>query len=305
MSAAERAAATTKEDTMSTSVRRRLRRLSIVAATTLGCGLLVAPAAPAHALTGATVVATPSVVNSLNKSATATCPPNTKVFGAGAKILDGLGNVHISDLVPADDLLSVRAEGAENDNNFATDWQVIAYAICGPEVGNMERIEVPDDDNGTSDSPRTTVAECDNNRVIYGTGWQLSGAGGNVFIDAARVDQVADPIDVAVTAYEDANYAANWDLTAYAICGDPDVPVYVEYDFSTYAADPYHEVDVQCDPGYTVTGIGGALNGDSGDNLMDRLQPSTSLRKATVAGRINGTPNIDWGVDVFAICAGV
>jgi hypothetical protein len=168
----------------------------------------------------------------------------------------------------------------------------------------MERVEVPDDDNGTSDSPRTTTAECDPGQVLYGTGWELDYAGGRVFIDAARVDTVnPDPTYVNVTAYEDSNYAANWDLTAYGVCGDPDVDVEVEYDAHAYGQDAAQEEDVQCDSGYTVTGIGGSLNGDSGDNLMDRLQPSTSLRKVTVGGRINGTPDIDWALDVYAICA--
>src|SRR5262245_372978 len=130
------------------------RAVATLAATTaVGAGILVGTAAPAYAMDGATTVVTPSVFSSVNKSAVAECPTGTSLFGAGGRIVDGLGEVQITDIEPAADLLSVRVEGGEN-GNIATDWQVIAYAICATPVADMEWVEAPSTDNGSSDSPR-------------------------------------------------------------------------------------------------------------------------------------------------------
>lgn len=282
---------------------QQLRRITLAAAAALVGALIVAPAAPAHAIAGTTLVATPSDFTSAAKSVTATCPANTVVFGAGAKIVDGLGNVLISDLVPDATLTSVRAQGAEN-GTMNTAWQIIVYAICGTAVPNMELVEEPSLDNGTSRSPRVAIAECDAGQALYGTGFKLDGAGGEVFIDSVRPDAALTTNTVG--AYEDNNYAPNWDLTAYAVCGDPVANMSLEYDTSSYDTDPTHTSDVECPSnGSTLTGIGGYLVGASGDNLMDRLQPNTGLRKATAGGRANGVVGISWGQDVYAICAGV
>lgn len=68
------------------------------------------------------------------KGATATCPNGTVLFGTGAELLNGGGQVKIDDIAPNGSLstspTSNRVVAMEDADGTAEDWQVKAYAIC-------------------------------------------------------------------------------------------------------------------------------------------------------------------------------
>jgi hypothetical protein len=287
----------------------RTRLLGLAATTGLVLtATLFATAAPAHALAGATLVATPSLSTSSAKSATAFCPPDTKVFGAGAKIVDGDGNVHVTDIIPAPNLLSVTAHGTEN-GLYLLNWTVIAYAICAPEGNHsLYLVTQPSTVDGTSTAPRSAFAFCDHNPgdVLFGSGFQLNDAGGEVFIAEMEPDVGLLGEFVEVEGREDGpNITRNWDLTAYAICGQP-AGATVDWmsATSTFDSDRHHSATTaDCPAGSTVTGIGGKVSDSFDDVMQDRFSVNDLMTATTATGREDGNNILgDWSETAFAIC---
>jgi hypothetical protein len=268
---------------------------------------LFGTAAPAHALSGATLVATPSLPSSVAKSATASCPPNTVVFGAGAKIVDGGGSVHVTDIIPDPNLLSVTAHGTEN-GQYLPDWRVIAYAICAPPGNHAPyRVTAPSAANGSSVAPRSAFAFCQSGEVLFGSGFELNNAGGDVFIVEMEpeVSSLGDEF-VEVEGREDGpNVTRNWDITAYAICGQP-AGATVDWISATSALDSdatNSATTAECPAGSTVTGIGGKVSDNFDDVMQDRFSVNDLLSATTATGREDGNNVVgDWSETAFAIC---
>jgi hypothetical protein len=95
----------------------------------LGGAMTVFASPASAAVPGLQIVTAQSASNSVSpKSATATCPANKRVIGAGAEINGGLGDVVIDDLRPGP--TTVVATGDEVGSGITGNWQVRAYAIC-------------------------------------------------------------------------------------------------------------------------------------------------------------------------------
>ena len=78
-------------------------------------------------------VASTSVSNSSNKSATATCPAGKSLVGLGGELSGASGEVVIDDYTPNELLTSATVTGNEAidlDGAYAGNWTVTAYAIC-------------------------------------------------------------------------------------------------------------------------------------------------------------------------------
>ena len=64
------------------------------------------------------------------KAVSASCPAGKNLLGTGAEMPGGAGQVVLDDVLPNATLTSVLATGVEDQNGFAGDWRVTAYAIC-------------------------------------------------------------------------------------------------------------------------------------------------------------------------------
>jgi len=263
-------------------------------------------AEPADAsLAGVTLVTTPSDPDSDDKEVQAECPPNTVLYGGGGRIVDGGGQVLVSAIIPDPDLLNVTVRG-EEDGDYLGDWRVVAMAVCAPEGNHNLTLEATQSVvNGTSISPRSNYALCDG-QTLFSSGFELSHTDGNVFIAEMEPSAALDRVEVQ--AVEDFTYNPNWDLTTYAICGDPDTstvtltaPVISGLNSSTNKT-----VEPQCDPGFTTIGIGGMVHDAAGDGftnaVLDRFSYTLGLSKVSTIGRENGTTLDDWQLIGYAIC---
>jgi hypothetical protein len=68
--------------------------------------------------------------SAVSKSVTATCPAGKKVVGTGHEINNGKGQVVLDDVVPSQDLTSVRVEAFEDQDGTTNPWSVTAHAVC-------------------------------------------------------------------------------------------------------------------------------------------------------------------------------
>lgn len=282
-------------------VRRRLFSATMMIGL-VGAVSLIGAAAPAQAVPGATVVSTPSITDSDTKSAVATCPVGTVVYGASGRIVGGGGVVLITDMVPAANLGSVRVQGVENDP-YMPDWRVIATAICGPDNGhNLVRHQAASPVNGTNVAPRSAFANCDDDEILFGTGFELRNAGGNVLI--AEVEPTVALDQVEVEARTDNGFNGVFDLFAYAICGDPNGSVVqLMSQTSAFGAAPSHEAETPACPQGTVTGVGGKVTDNTDGILLDRFEVNPSLTRTTVVARDNAMIGTQYDATAFAICA--
>jgi hypothetical protein len=336
-------------------------RRTAAAASALALAALVGAVGPAHAIIKPVptpfgqdwkLVTAVSVSDGLAKSVTASCPAGMQVVGSGGRIVDtgyeageaGIsgGRMTIDDITPDATLSSVTVTGGIRDQanwDPAVDtFQVEAKAWCARTaatpalaavVNGLTRVAATSPDNGTSATEKTAVAACPVGLTVYGTGFELTGADGKVFVNDVLPD--AGLTSVTVTAYNDllnANgwefvgpvqptpFTGVWDLTGYAICGQSrgqDVLL------SSYA-DSYGVMNVnaqapQCTAGTLLTGagidIGQSLPGPSWVALKklglaahtSREDPralATALNRATMFGSSEFT-NL-WWVTTYSIC---
>ncbi|HVQ92888.1 MAG TPA: hypothetical protein VMU51_17775 [Mycobacteriales bacterium] len=280
-------------------LRRRLFGVTMITGL-LGGAALIAAAAPAQAVPGTTVVSTPSISDSNGKSVTANCPAGTVVYGASARIANGGGKVLITDMVPT--LTSVRAQGAENDV-YGPDWVVIATAICAPDNGhNVNVITAPSVVNGSNVAPRSTFPTCLNGQTVFGAGFKLGGASGNV--DIVEVEPNAGLTQVEVEARADNGFNGVFDLFGYAICGNLNgSTATLLTQPSAFGAATKHEAQTgTCPVGSTVTGVGGKVTDNTDGILLDRFEVTSLLNRANTTGWDNAGAGVAYDVTAFAIC---
>jgi hypothetical protein len=284
-------------------VRRRLFGAAVLLGLASGAPL-IGSAAPAQAVPGATAVSTVSPANPVGKSVTATCPAGSKVYGASGRIINGGGKVLITKMVPDAALVSVQVQGVENDP-YTANWQVVATAICAPENGHsLRRVQVPSPANGTNVAPRSAFAPCDTavGEVLFGTGFELRNASGNVLI--AEVEPYAALDRVEVEARIDNGFTGNFDVDAIAICGKPNGSVVqLTSQTSPFGTAASRQATTPVCPQGTVTGVGGKVTDNTDGILLDRFEANAALTRATVTARDNALVGTPYDVTAFAICA--
>jgi hypothetical protein len=267
---------------------------------------MTAAATPAHAaLSPASLVTTPSVTDSNDKEARADCPADTVLYGGGARISGGDGQVLVSAIIPDDSLAFVTVRG-EEDGDFPGDWTIVAQAVCGPAGNHGLHVETyPSSVNGTDVAPRSAYGFCPG-EVVFSAGFELSFTDGEVFIAEMEPSALLDVVEVQ--AVEDFSYTDPWDLAAIVICGAPDTSTLV---LSTVVASATNSttsktVEPKCDAGYTSIGIGAMIHDVNGDGftnaVVDRFSFNFGLSKVSVSARENGTTLDDWQTSGSVIC---
>jgi hypothetical protein len=278
-----------------------VRRRALIVVAVLAAALIGVPSA-AQAVPGATVVSTPSVTDSFTKSSVAICPAGTLVYGAAGRIVNGGGVVAITDMVPNPALTSVRVQGVENDA-YAPNWRVIAIAVCGPDNGhNLTRVEFASAANGSNVAPRSVFPACPvAGQQVFGTGFRLGGAGGNVLI--TEVEPTAALTSVEVEARADNGFNGAFDLFGYLVCGTPNgSTVTLNSAASVFGAAASHPADTTACANGTVTGVGGKITDNVDGVLIDRYEPNPSLSVVSVLGRDNAGLGVAYESIAYSIC---
>jgi hypothetical protein len=150
------------------------------------------------------------------KTAVASCPGSTKVYGLGAELINAQGNVVLDDLTMSKDLSQVSITAYEI-GAWTGSWAVKAYAICANAPGGgMSRIELTSTQDGTS--PKTvTAAGCPPGTLLHGMGGEITGGLGGVIFEDLTPNNLLNT--VSATGKEVAGSSgANWEITSYGVC---------------------------------------------------------------------------------------
>jgi hypothetical protein len=273
---------------------RMIPALTLVMAVTL-----VAPS-PASAVGGLEVKIEHSNWDSAaEKSATASCDAGTVVLGGGGFIAGGGRSVHLTRLQPLGNTDDFTVTATER-GAYASNWQVQAYAICGNAPAGLEYIGGP---AGTSsDSVKGHSDSCSGSKQLISLGARVLNGGGQVYLDDMAVD--SDINTTYVTAYEDEDgYSGDWNLYSFGVCANP-LPGLELRSATTVADSTDDAIGVSCTGTKKVHGLGGMMNGATGEAFYAGLYPSEDLTLSGAVTREDSTGlAANWTTQIFAICA--
>lgn len=250
------------------------------------------------AVTGLVQSSTATALDSVNKSATVTCPAGKQVLGPAARV-GGVGQVVLHNIRPSADLKSVVVQGLEDENGTTAPWALTAIAICATPPPGLQRVAA----TSVSDSlDKEATATCPSGKKLLGVGGEISGGGGEVALN--DVIPVSGLQSAIVRAAEDQNgTSANWSVTAFAVCANPVAGLQ-----RVLATSPSNSssksMAIACPAATQAVGAGGELAGDGGQVVMTSISPNLALTNVTDIGSEDedGTTN-NWTVRSFAICA--
>ena len=164
------------------------------------------------------VTATSATNASSVKQAIAFCPAGKQLIGTGGQLTGATGEAVIDDLTPNSPLTHAMVVAHEDDNGTTATWSVTAFAICANPVPGLQLVTASLASNSVTGTGVT--AACPVGKNLIGTGGELTNAGGEVVMD--EISPGSTLTSVRVTGYEDdTGAAANWSVTAYAICANP------------------------------------------------------------------------------------
>ncbi|TDB70240.1 hypothetical protein [Micromonospora sp. KC723] len=152
---------------------------------------------------------------------TAACPTGKVMTGAGFEMTGATGEAVVDDFTPNGSTVTAPTAvtvGAYEAETFTGNWSLTAYAICASPVPGLVRFTAVSASNSTDS--RFVTANCGSGQVLTGTGFEMTGATGEVVVDDLRPNgsAVIAPTSVTAGAYEEDVFAGNWTLRSYAIC---------------------------------------------------------------------------------------
>jgi hypothetical protein len=152
-----------------------------------------------------------------------------------------------------------------------------------------------------SASPKTVIATCPGNKRLTGTGARIDGGGGEVALNDLTPNQALT--SNTVTAYEADPTAANWRVTAYALCADP-LPgrVLATAASALNSASPKTRT-APCPAGKRLTGTGARIDGGGSEVALNDLTPDATPGSTTATAFEEDPTTANWRVTAFAICA--
>lgn len=160
-----------------------------------------------------------------------------------------------------------------------------------------------------SDSPKVVTAECPPYKRLVGTGYEVSGATGEVSVSGLvpNGDSITAPNAVSATAYELDPFGGSWKVRVYAMCADS-LPGLVRIEaWSTPFSNDRDEVTATCPDDKQLVGTGFYVDG-RGEVVVDEVLPNGSTTTAPTSVTVeayeaDGT-NESWSpLIAHAICA--
>ena len=275
-------------------------------------GAVVVPASPASAAVPGLVRISATSASTSNdfQSVTATCPVGKVLTGAGYEVNGATGEAVVDDFRPnggvaaAPTAVSVGAYEAEP---FAGNWSVTAYAVCANPLAGLVRISATG--ASASNDFQSATATCPVGKVLTGTGFELNGATGEGVVDDFRPNGgvAAAPTAVTVGAYEAEAFAANWSVTAYAICANPLAGLVRASATGASTSNDFQSVTAACPAGKVLTGAGFELNGATGEAVVDDFRPNGGPAAAPTTVNVGAYEEDafagNWSSTSYGICA--
>jgi hypothetical protein len=286
----------------------RGRAIVVVALAGLAVAGGAVAATPAYAVGGIQIVSASSATDSMStKSATATCPAGTVIYGGGGYLVGATGHsARLNGLRPLVTLLGItgfRASATEDDNGLAGNWSVDVYAICGPTLPGWQVIWSTSP--SSSQSWRSATATCPAGKKVISAGAEVANGGGNVVLQLIVPDNGLGHI--TTNAYEDENgYNSSWQLTAYAVCANPLTGLQLVVGGET--PEGSHVAVAECPAGYELLGMGGYAVGGAASlgqlYLIALYGANASPWEAVAIGLDDETGFATaWTMGAYAICA--
>lgn len=166
-----------------------------------------------------------SIVDSADKSVTATCTGNKQLLGTGGTVKGGGGNVIMDEIKPNGAFgapsTGVTMWAYEDNPAFAGMWRVITYAICADPLAGQQTLWGVGAWDATN---KGWYMKCDPGQVATGTGIEIGTTTdeGEILIDAVYPDGSATTAPTMTTVYavEEDPVANNWGIMAFVLCVD-------------------------------------------------------------------------------------
>jgi hypothetical protein len=259
--------------------------------------------APAQAVPGLHDVQGESTTSSATfRTATATCPPGTKVYGGQAIIVTGNGNVALDGVVPSADLQSLTVFATEI-GAYTQLWRLEAHAICGQPVANLQRVGPIFSSLTDSSSSKPAAANCPGGLRLYGVGADITAGFGRV----AVVGMVpGETVGVVRTHELFGSFQGNWTSAAYAICGAPSANMQIRTATSTTSIQNTKDATVACPSGTLSHQVGASVLPISTSNVllntMTDIAGTQQVARAE-AWQAGGVAVAPWSLTVVALCS--
>jgi hypothetical protein len=175
-------------------------------------------------------------------------------------------------------------------------------AATGPAHADPAGLVVAGETSDPTSADKTVKADCPNGKVATGGGGYLTTSPQvDGFVALDRLEPAADGSGFTATMREVASTTDTWRLTALAVC----VPAPAGRQVVSNTGGNQQDLVTTPSCGTkSVIGMGGRINGGSGEVVLDDIQPSFDLKTVTVRGfAIPGGADNSWTVTAYAVCA--
>lgn len=279
-----------------TSIGKRLAIGSLAIAT--AALAIMIPATPAAAaVAGREVVTVSTGRTSNNKSITAHCDVGQRVIGAAAWMVNAVGEVRITDMIPRTDYVYVYAR--EDEDGTSASWDLYASAICADEIPGMVIVERTS--TTTSNQYNSVAADCTGGNVLLGTGYRINNGLGQVGIDDLTV---TSSTRLSAWAYEDGSgFSGTWSLTGFAVCAPPPAGLVIVSKVGADHSDYVRSLTAKCPEGKEILGGGGQVDGGAGQVIIEDLYIHNDDEYMVTAFEDDDGTSSFWHEHVYAICA--
>lgn len=158
-----------------------------------------------------------------------------------------------------------------------------------------------------SSTTKSVAAACPAGQRVFGGGGDVVGGSGQVVLEQLQPEQTAGDDRFTVSASEDGTgFGGDWQLTAYALCGDPLPGQQVVGLGSPPSSDRLQSSLALCSGTQTQVGFGGRINGGNGQvrvtDLFPFFDPPPSVTFIRALEDSDGFAGL-WSVTSYAVCA--
>jgi hypothetical protein len=283
----------------------RPARLAVAGCLVLaGTGASLVAATPAAAAVVAATTA--AAAGTVSANAVAVCPAGEFLTGAGGAIVNGNGDVTLTDVIPDLAAQSVTVWGHSNPGAVPAAYDVIAQAICVPGAvpANYQRITAVSANNAMPYKDQLVFCPAGTN--LLGLGAELDNADGQAFYQ--RIEPNAALTGGAVSAGASGGFAGPWQVTAYAICATLPaalVGTLVNATGANNSVSPKGQVSGACPAGAFTTGVGATVAlSAAGNVLVSALTANAAQDTAGVVAVEDGLYFPPWDLTAHNICWG-
>lgn len=173
-------------------------------------------------------------------------------------------------------------------------------ALASPASADLPDRQVVEASSDSNSDPKGKTVYCPNGTRVVGSGADIIGGTGTVVLE----ELIPTRDTVRAYAYEaDNGTTANWEIRAWAVCGNPNGSSVTASRESVRNSNS-KPVDVTCPDGKVVLGTGASIEGGQGQVVIDEIIPTTNT--VSVLGLEDDDDGDgyggNWSIRAYAIC---